>query len=83
MSLSAANSLPLQVERTKKREPTMPIAKYFGGHGSEVMADMKKKNGEKGGEREFYATANAKGQKPDDKTKRKSIGQRMVERSGY
>ena len=42
---------------------TMPISAYFGGHGREVMAEMKKKHGDKAGEREFYATANAKNQK--------------------
>lgn len=51
----------------------MPVSEYFGGHGKEVMADMKKKQGDKAGEREFYATANARGQKPGGgkhKTKR-------------
>ena len=42
----------------------MPISKYYGGHGEEVMHGMKKAHGEKAGEREFYATANARGQKP-------------------
>jgi hypothetical protein len=42
----------------------MPISKYYGGHGEEVMRGMVKSQGEKAGEREFYATANAKGQKP-------------------
>lgn len=36
----------------------MPLSKYFGGHGEEVMADMKKRYGSKRGKREFYATAN-------------------------
>lgn len=36
----------------------MPISKYFGGHGKEVMAEMKKKYGEKKGESVFYATEN-------------------------
>jgi len=43
----------------------MPISEYFGGHGSEVMSEMKKKHGKKAGKRIFYATANARDQKPD------------------
>jgi hypothetical protein len=42
----------------------MPISKYFGGHGKSVMADMVARHGKKAGEREFYATANARGQNP-------------------
>mgnify|MGYP001595057799 CR=1 FL=1 len=41
----------------------MPVKGYFGGHGTEVMADMKKKHGKRGKE-VFYATANKYGQKP-------------------
>lgn len=40
----------------------MPLGKYFGGHGSTVMKEMKKKHGEKKGKQIFYATANKKGQ---------------------
>ncbi len=36
----------------------MPISKHFGGHGAEVMKDMKKRYGSKKGERVFYATEN-------------------------
>jgi len=36
----------------------MPISKYYGGHGSEVMKKMKQQYGEKKGESVFYATAN-------------------------
>lgn len=42
----------------------MPIGSYFGGHGRKVMAKMKKKHGEKGGERVFHATANKQKQNP-------------------
>lgn len=42
----------------------MPVSKYFGGHGSEVMSNMTKQYGEKKGKQVFYATANKKGQKP-------------------
>jgi hypothetical protein len=42
----------------------MPISEYFGGHGSEVMKELKAKHGEKEGERIFYATAAKEGQKP-------------------
>lgn len=49
----------------------MPIERYFGGHGKEVMADMKARYGDRG-ENVFYATANAKNQKPkDSKPKRR------------
>jgi len=47
----------------------MPISEYFGGHGSDVMAEMKKKHGKKEGERIFYATANSRNEKPDSMSK--------------
>ena len=43
----------------------MPISKYYGGHGSKVMASMKKQYGSEKGERVFYATANKKHQKSE------------------
>lgn len=54
----------------------MPIKGYFGGHGQAVMAQMKAKHGAKAGEREFYATANARHQNPGQTvaTKRKKKG---------
>lgn len=61
----------------------MPLSKYFGGHGAQVMADMQKKNGEKDGKSEFYATANKQDQAPSKPAKRKSIGQRMADTTGY
>ena len=36
----------------------MPLSKYFKGSGEKVMKSMKKRYGEKKGERVFYATAN-------------------------
>lgn len=49
----------------------MPIDEYFGGHGEEVMASMKKTYAKKGGakkaKRVFYATANK--QKAKDQAK--------------
>ena len=43
----------------------MPISSYFGGHGREVLADMKKRyKGDKKAESVFYATANKRKQKP-------------------
>lgn len=36
----------------------MPLSKHFGGHGKEVMRDMKKRYGSDKGERVFYATEN-------------------------
>ena len=44
----------------------MPINKYYKGHGSEVMKNMKKEYGDKKGEEVFYATANKKGLKAED-----------------
>lgn len=79
MSLTAANSLPLQVERTKKREPNMAIGKFFGG-------DLKKNNAQTSGNSELTASLKGKVPPPDVKSKspkRKTIGQRMVERAGY
>lgn len=42
----------------------MPLSKYFHGHGREVMKDMTKRYGAKKGKSVFYATANARKQKP-------------------
>lgn len=36
----------------------MPLNKHFGGHGSEVMASMKKTYGSKKAKQVFYATEN-------------------------
>jgi hypothetical protein len=36
----------------------MPLSKYFGGKGEEIMRKLKAKHGEKAGERIFYATHN-------------------------
>lgn len=36
----------------------MPISKYYGGHGREVMDSMTKEYGSKKGEQVFYATKN-------------------------
>ena len=50
-----------------------PISAYFKGHGAQVLASMKAKNGDKEGEREFYATANSRpGMKPPAERKKKS-----------
>lgn len=37
---------------------SMPISKYFKGHGEEVMSNMKKEYGPKKGKQVFYATSN-------------------------
>lgn len=42
----------------------MPVEAYYQGHGRKVMAQMKRKHGEKAGKRIFYATANKRGQGP-------------------
>jgi len=39
----------------------MPVSEYYKGSGKKVMASMKKRYGEEGGKRVFYATANKKG----------------------
>lgn len=44
----------------------MPTSEYFGGNGNKVMDNMTKEYGDKKGKSVFYATANAKGQKPGD-----------------
>lgn len=49
----------------------MPKSSYYGGHGREVMASMKRTYGAKKAERVFYATANARDEKPKLKIKRK------------
>ena len=36
----------------------MPINRYYGGHGEEVMSDMTKRYGGKKGKQVFYATMN-------------------------
>ena len=43
----------------------MPLSKYFGGKGEEVMKSMQKKHGKKKGKSIFYATANKKKSKID------------------
>lgn len=52
----------------------MPISKYYGGHGSQVMKDMKSRYGKKAGERAFYATANKRHQKPGQSIATKGKG---------
>ena len=44
----------------------MPISEYFGGHGSEVMSNMKDEYGDEKGESVFYATANKRKKKKKD-----------------
>lgn len=41
----------------------MPIDKYYGGHGKEVMKNMKTEYGAKKGEQVFYATKNKRKKK--------------------
>ena len=38
----------------------MPLSKYFGGHGKEVLKKMSHKYGAKKGKKIFYATSNKK-----------------------
>ena len=62
----------------------MPISRYFSGHGSEVMAGMKDRYGEKKGKQVFYATANKKNQNPsgenDNNNSSQANGAAAVER---
>jgi len=46
----------------------MPVSRYFGGHGEEVLANMIKQYGAKKGKSVFYATANKQGQAPEDES---------------
>ena len=46
----------------------MPISKYFGGHGEEVMKNMKEQYGSEKGERVFYATSNKRKKKKESLT---------------
>lgn len=84
-SLTAQSTQPLQVEgvNKKKREPNMPLAKYFKGKGQQVMSDMQDRYGEDKGKSVFYATANSRpGMKPagESKPKRKTLGQRIAQK---
>lgn len=36
----------------------MPLSKYFGGKGAQVMADLQREHGAEAGKRIFYATHN-------------------------
>jgi hypothetical protein len=47
----------------------MPISKHFGGHGQEVMTNMKKEYGAEKAKQVFYATDNKrKSKKPGKKS---------------
>lgn len=48
----------------------MPIDKYFGGNGSEVMSNMAQQYGPDQGKSVFYATANKRGQNPGESPKK-------------
>jgi hypothetical protein len=48
----------------------MPRNSYYGGHGREVLASMKRSYGAKKAERVFYATAEKRDEKPKLKIKR-------------
>lgn len=84
--LTASGSLPLQLETTdKKKAKRMPYSSYFKGKGRKVMSKMKDQYGDKKGKEVFYGTANKQGQTPDDndaddKSKRKTLGQRIADR---
>ena len=49
-----------------------PVSEYYKGSGTKVMKSMKKRYGDKAGERVFYATANARGMnRPGKRGKRR------------
>ena len=52
----------------------MPLSKYYGGHGEEVMSKMRKKYGEKKGKQVFYATANKRDMTGPSKNVKKKHG---------
>lgn len=52
----------------------MPISKYFGGKGKQVMSDMQDRYGDKKGKSVFYATANKQDQAPAKKKKKGFVG---------
>ena len=54
----------------------MPLNKYYKGHGSSVMRDMKKRYGSDKGESVFYATANKRRSLIGDMPKSKKKGKR-------
>lgn len=54
----------------------MPISRYYGGHGEQVMGSMRKRYGSRA-EEVFYATANKRGQKPKEEGKAKGRGWKM------
>jgi hypothetical protein len=45
----------------------VPTSAYFGGHGLSVKRDLVKRHGKKKGERIFYALANKRKQRPQDR----------------
>jgi hypothetical protein len=50
-----------------------PVSEYYKGSGGRVMRSMKKRYGEEGGKRVFYATANKQGMnRPGKKNKKKA-----------
>ena len=50
----------------------MPVEEYYKGEGETVMSSMKKRYGDKTGERVFYATANKRGMnRPGKKSSKK------------
>lgn len=52
----------------EKEECRLPLYKYFGGHGQEVMSSMKKTYKDpKKAKQVFYATANKRKQNPEGK----------------
>ena len=60
----------------------MPVSKYFKNHGDEVLQSIRKAHpdyDEKRVKSEFYATANARNAKPNQKMKTRKKGSTRVD----
>jgi hypothetical protein len=55
-----------------------PLAKYFKGKGEQVMSDMQDRYGADKGKQVFYATSNKRDMNPPEKSKRRTVGQRLA-----
>lgn len=51
----------------------MPISEYYGGHGREVLKNMKSRYGSKAGQRVFYATDAKRRKKAKRKRSRSGV----------
>jgi hypothetical protein len=54
----------------------VPVSEYYKGSGEKVMSSMKKRYGDKAGERVFYATANKRDMNRPGKKKSRKRGRK-------